>query len=181
MRINILRVFLGTIDGLLYFELNSSARCPRADEDELPIYWELNRPSRTEGSRPPVVVCGWGESPVSLSGGLITECGWGLGTTLLAGARRYPMDNLPVLGTHNCGFLGQHCTAANQLILRIRSDLVHRGANGPTSFSYGSSTEGGSHVKLCFCQQAESSGSLTWLSIASRFLSLHLICIWDIN
>lgn len=42
-------------------------------------------------------------------------------------------------------------------------------------------TEGGSHVKLCFCQQAESPGSLTWLSIARRSLSLHLICIWDIN
>lgn len=37
MRIDTVRVFLGTIDGLLYFVLNSSARCPRGDEDELPF------------------------------------------------------------------------------------------------------------------------------------------------
>lgn len=47
-RIDLLRIFLGTIDGLLYFVLNSSAKCPRGDEDELPLYWRRARPSRTQ-------------------------------------------------------------------------------------------------------------------------------------
>lgn len=46
--------------------------------------------------------------------------------------------------------------------------------------SDGSSAEGGSHVKLLSASW-ELWVSPPQLSIASRFLSLHLICIWDIN
>lgn len=59
---------------------------------------------------------------------------------------------------HITEILGQLCTAANQLILRIRSDLVHRGTNDSASFAEGSPTEGGSPGTLCCCQQVKAVG-----------------------
>lgn len=98
--------------------------------------------------------------------------------SLFAAAKCYPADRLPVQGR-----LSVKCETTlyssqpNSEFSVSRMIWNAEALMAPRLSPKATPTEGGSHVKLCFCQQAESSGS----QLRSRSLSLHLICIWDIN
>lgn len=105
---------------------------------------------------------------------------WGLCFTLPAGARYRQADCLPIPVPRNREILGQRGPAASPSVFRARRDLGHRGtAESAASGQAAPQTAGATQAAPPSASRRP--GSAAQFSVASRFLSSHLICIWDIN
>lgn len=130
VRINIVRVFLGTIDGLLYFELNFKCQMPQSW-----LRW-THHLLRTVGRHAHRGLWdGQDETHTSFpwpsgenSGGVFlgASCGILMRTWYHSNCRSWvpSSDDLPVLVMGNCEILGRQRDSSQPVHSRIRRDLV---------------------------------------------------------